>query len=65
MIIPRRQWVAWIPRLELLPQVLLPQVLLPLELFLLELLLLELFLLVGLFPYRGIDYHRTRPVTVK
>ena len=38
MIIPRRQWVAWIPQLELLPQVLLPQ-----ELVLLELVLLDLF----------------------
>ena len=56
-----------IPRLlRELPQLgLLLLELLPLELLLLELLLLELFLLVGLFPYRGIDYHRTRPVTVK
>ena len=43
MIIPRRQWVAWIPRLELLPQELLPQVLLLQELVLLELVLLDLF----------------------
>ena len=57
MIIPRLQRVPELPRLELL---LLELLLLVLLLLVLVLLRWVMDLVMGLFPYRGIDYHRTR-----